>query len=290
MNIKNKMIFTGLLGLLAASTLMLGCAKDETRSDIEPVAQVEVIRGEGTGVVADIGILAASMFEFDSAELNDEGKATIDEYRKTLGPELTDAFMVLIVGHTDSSGDASYNMALSLKRAESVADYLISTGVNEDQIRVIGRGPNAPIASNETREGRIQNRRVDILVIAEVRALDTLQFPSVALFERKSAELTEQGKALIDKNRMEASDLLSRATFIEIIGHTDDKGDDNDNMVLSKLRAASVRDYLISQGIDASKMITTGMGETMPIASNDSKEGRAQNRRVQIQVLGRIQD
>ena len=87
-----------------------------------------------------------------------------------------------------------------------------------------------------------------------------------------------------------ASGLLSRATFIEIIGHTDDKGDDNDNMVLSKLRAASVRDYLISEGIDASKMITTGMGETMPIASNDTKEGRAQNRRVEIRVLGRIQE
>lgn len=291
MNIKNKMIFTGLLGLLSASALLAGCGQNETRADAEePVAQVEVLRGEGTGVIASIGILAASMFDFDSAELNEDGIETIETYRKAVGPELTDAYMVLIVGHTDTSGDARYNMALSLKRAEGVADYLISTGANEDQIRAIGRGSEEPIASNETREGRIQNRRVDILVVAEVRALDTLLFPSVALFERKSADLTEQGKALLEKNRMASIELLSRATFIEIVGHTDDKGDDNDNMVLSKLRAASVRDYLISKGHDASKMITTGKGETRPIASNDTKEGRAQNRRVQILVLGRVEE
>ena len=95
---------------------------------------------------------------------------------------------------------------------------------------------------------------------------------------------------MLEKNLEAAKELLSRATFIEIIGHTDDKGDERDNMSLSKLRAASVRDYLISNGVDASKMITTGMGETRPIASNDTKEGRAKNRRVEILVLGRVQE
>ena len=135
----------------------------------------------------------------------------------------------------------------------------------------------------------MQNRRVDILVVAEVRALDTLIFPSVALFERKSYELTEQGTALLEKNRLAAVDLLSRAAYVEIIGHTDDKGDEKDNMSLSKLRAATVRDYLISKGHDASKMATIGKGETSPVASNDTKEGRAKNRRVEILVLGRVQ-
>jgi len=289
MNIKNKIFFTGLLGLLSASVLLAGCAQNDTRDDAaEPVAEVEVLRGDGTGVIADIGILAASMFEFDSAKLNEEGIATIEAYRKTIGPELTDAYMVVIVGHTDSSGDPKYNLWLSRERAKIVADYLISTGINEDQVRTIGRGAKDPIASNDTREGRMQNRRVDILVVAEVRALDALIFPSVALFKRKSYELTEQGKALLEKNRQAAIELLSRGTFIEIIGHTDDKGDERDNMSLSKLRAASVRDYLISKGHDASKMLTTGLGETRPIASNDNKEGRAKNRRVEILILGRV--
>jgi len=291
MNITNKMIFTGLLGLLSAGVLLSGCAGNDTREDVtEPVAEVEVLEGDGTGVIAGMGIVAASMFDFDSAVLNEDGIETIETYRKSIGPEITDAYMVVIVGHTDSSGDPKYNLWLSRERARSVADYLISTGVNEDQLRIIGRGAKEPIASNDTREGRMQNRRVDILVVAEVRALDTLLFPSVALFERKSYDLTEQGKALLETNRQAAADLLSRATFIEIIGHTDDKGDEKDNMSLSKLRAASVRDYLISKGVDASKMITTGMGETRPIASNDTKEGRAKNRRVEILVLGRVQE
>lgn len=306
MNIKKKMIFTGLLGLLSASALLVGCAETETREDAEVAepqvveqavveqqvvaAPVEVVRGEGTGVFASIAISAVSMFEFSQVELNEEGKAIIEEYRKTLGPELTEAYMVLVVGHTDSSGPASYNDALSLKRAQSVADYLVATGANEDVIRVIGRGSREPIASDETREGRIQNRRVDVLVVAEIRDFDTMVFPGAALFERRSADLSEPGRATLEKHRMEAVELLSRAAYIEIVGHTDNVGDENDNMELSKLRAASVRDYLISKGHDASKIVIAGKGETMPIASNDTEEGRASNRRVQIVVLGRIQD
>ena len=91
------------------------------------------------------------------------------------------------------------------------------------------------------------------------------------------------------KNRQSAIDLLSRGAYVEIIGHTDNKGDERSNMSLSKLRAASVRDYLISKGHDASKMVTVGKGETRPVASNETNEGRAQNRRVEILVLGRVE-
>ena len=288
MNIRNKMICTGLFGLLAASALMAGCAQKETREEAEARAtQFEVIKGEGTGVIADIGIFAASMFAFDSAELNEEGKAAIEAYRKKLGPELTDAFMVVIVGHTDNTGDENYNMELSYRRAVSVADYLIATGVDADKIRTIGRGSDEPIASNETREGRMQNRRVDATVIAEVRALDRVVFPNAVVFARDSAELNDQGKEFLDKNIATTRELMKRATFIEIIGHTDDKWETDYNLELSKKRAESVRDYLISKGIDASKMVTTGMGETMPIASNTTKAGRAQNRRVEMLILGR---
>ena len=291
MNIKNKMIFTGLLGLLVASTLMMGCAQKETREEAEARAtQVEVIRGEGTGIKTEIGIFGASMFAFDSAELNEEGKAAIEAYRKKLGPELTDAFLVVIVGHTDNTGDLNHNMVLSYNRAESVAEYLIATGADAAKIRTIGRGPEEPIASNETREGRMQNRRVDVAVIAELRALDRVVFPSAIVFKRDSADLDEQGKEFLKKNIATTRELMQRATFIEIVGHTDDKWETDYNMELSKKRAASVRDFLVSQGVDASKMVTTGMGESMPIASNTTKAGRAANRRVEILILGRTNE
>lgn len=166
MNIKNKIVFTGLLSLLSAIVLLVGCAENETRGDSDVVkAQVveaevldapfEVIRGEGTGVFTDISVSSASMFDFDKAELNEEGKDVIEIYKKTVGPALMEAYLVLIVGHTDTSGDANYNKTLSLKRANSVANYLISTGMEEDKIRVIGRGSEEPVASNKTHFWRL---------------------------------------------------------------------------------------------------------------------------------------
>ena len=282
MNIINKIIPAGLFGLLAASALMMGYAQAEA----EAPPQVEVIKGEGTGVIAGVGIVSATMFEFDSWKLKEEGKAALEAYRKKLGPEFTKAYKVIIIGHTDNTGDENHNMALSLSRANSVADYLIATGTNADIVRTLGRGPNDPIASNETSEGQEQNRRVDIVVIAELRALDKMVFPGTILFKRDSADLNDQAKDFLDKY-LTARAQSKRVTYIEIIGHTDDKWEDDYNMVLSEKRAESVYDYLVSQGVDASKIVTTGMGETMPIVSNNTKKGRAQNRRVEILIVGR---
>jgi OOP family OmpA-OmpF porin len=65
------------------------------------------------------------------------------------------------VGHADSRGDADYNQKLSERRAQSVADYMISQGIDASVIAVSGRGEANPVASNASREGRAKNRRVD---------------------------------------------------------------------------------------------------------------------------------
>lgn len=72
---------------------------------------------------------------------------------------------------------------------------------------------------------------------------------------------------------------------IEISGHTDSKGSDDYNLNLSQGRSQAVVDYLISQGISASRLIAQGYGETKPIDTNDTDEGRANNRRVEFTVL-----
>ena len=249
---------------------------------------IEILEGAPSGLLATVTIPAASLFAFDSAELNAEGKDTIEEYRKQLRPELSEAYAGIIIGHTDSTGNADYNMGLSKRRAQAVADYLIGTGVDAGKLRIVGRGMNDPIASNETEDGRALNRRVDIIVVAEPRALDTIRFPSVALFPRRSAEITEQGRAVLENNRAESRELLSRAAYIEVVGHTDDVGDDAYNQELSEQRAEAVRDYLVNAGVDASKIVTVGAGESMPVASNTTEEGRAENRRVDVLVLGRV--
>lgn len=71
---------------------------------------------------------------------------------------------------------------------------------------------------------------------------------------------------------------------IEIEGHTDDVGSDAANLTLSRNRAKSVMDYLVSKGVNAGRMKSNGFGETKPIADNKSDEGRALNRRVQFTI------
>ena len=71
---------------------------------------------------------------------------------------------VNVIGHTDSTGEAAYNFNLSQRRAQAVASVLINGGVSPQRIRSIGRGEDAPIATNATAQGRQQNRRVEIII------------------------------------------------------------------------------------------------------------------------------
>ena len=77
----------------------------------------------------------------------------LKEYEKTY---------IDVLGHTDSTGEDAYNQALSERRALSVANYLVAQGVMQERFNVVGYGENRPIASNNTPEGRTQNRRVEI--------------------------------------------------------------------------------------------------------------------------------
>lgn len=74
---------------------------------------------------------------------------------------------IVVVGHTDSVGSDEYNMQLSLRRANAVADYLILRGVDRYRLGSEGRGEMEPIANNETAAGRSQNRRVEVFVVPD---------------------------------------------------------------------------------------------------------------------------
>jgi outer membrane protein OmpA-like peptidoglycan-associated protein len=74
-------------------------------------------------------------------------------------------------------------------------------------------------------------------------------------------------------------------TLVEIQGHTDDKGSDNYNKGLSERRAASVVNWLVRKGIDKKRLKSVGYGESEPLYSNDSEDGRANNRRVEFHII-----
>ncbi|WP_116109273.1 OmpA family protein [Lewinella sp. IMCC34191] len=112
-------------------------------------------------------------------------------------------------------------------------------------------------------------------------------FDSGILFEFGSYSLTEASK--VELTRM--ADVFKKypETDIMIDGHTDSVGSDKSNQRLSEQRAASVADYLAETGIDRLRMQTVGHGETLPVASNDTDEGRAANRRVEVGITANEQ-
>ena len=99
-------------------------------------------------------------FEFDSAKLTPDSTASLNEAVQIL--KRHSDLKVEIAGHTDSVGNDDYNMGLSKRRAQSVADYLIANGATAANIFVKGYGETDPVADNGTKEGRAANRRVEL--------------------------------------------------------------------------------------------------------------------------------
>ena len=109
-----------------------------------------------------IGIASDATFAFDSAEIEPQFRPTYREIATVLRDY--EKTIVHVIGHTDSVGAASYNIDLSERRARAVGLYLRDRGVSGDRLIYEGRGERESIASNETVEGRRQNRRVDIVI------------------------------------------------------------------------------------------------------------------------------
>ncbi len=122
-------------------------------------AQVERV-GEGIKITFNSGIL----FDVDSAELQYGAKQELDDLAGIL-KKYNDTEIV-VEGHTDATGSEDHNMDLSRRRAESVARYLESLGVDPHRFTIRAYGESQPIATNETAAGRQQNRRVNLAIFA----------------------------------------------------------------------------------------------------------------------------
>lgn len=148
----------------------------ETRQEVAKVsktAQEALERAQEAGKLAEGKFLYETVltddkvhFSIDSSKLSDEAKAALDEFAAQLKAQNKNVY-VEIQGHTDSTGDDAYNERLGLKRAEAARDYLNKAHqVPLHRMNVISYGESAPIADNKTRDGRSQNRRVTLVVLA----------------------------------------------------------------------------------------------------------------------------
>ena len=95
--------------------------------------------------------------------LKDEGKQKLDDVVNQLDGVALE--VIIAVGHTDSVGKEAYNQRLSVRRAEAVKAYLVGKGIEASRVYTEGKGEAQPVASNKTKDGRAQNRRVEIEVV-----------------------------------------------------------------------------------------------------------------------------
>jgi outer membrane protein OmpA-like peptidoglycan-associated protein len=135
----------------------------------EELEQLEQTTTQQTerGIVLNISDV---LFEFDEATLKPGAALNLSKLVQVLNehPDRN----ILIEGHTDSLGDASYNEQLSQQRAEAVANFLRNQGIADNRIMTRGYGESYPIASNETQAGRQQNRRVEIVLMDAGRTFE----------------------------------------------------------------------------------------------------------------------
>ena len=115
-------------------------------------------------------------------------------------------------------------------------------------------------------------------------AATKITYAADAFFDHDKSVLKAEGKAKLD-------DLVGKVKAINLevivaVGHTDSDGSDAYNQKLSVRRAEAVKAYLVSKGIEKNRVYTEGKGEKQPVADNKTKEGKAKNRRVEIEVVG----
>ncbi len=145
---------------------IIGARMDKQAAELKvniPGAKVERV-GEGIQVTFESGLL----YDFDSDVVRPAAMANLRELATSL--EKYPDSNLLILGHTDQLGSAAYNQALSERRANSAATYIISQGVSGARIATRGLGETEPIASNETEAGRQANRRVEVSIFASKEA------------------------------------------------------------------------------------------------------------------------
>jgi outer membrane protein OmpA-like peptidoglycan-associated protein len=149
-----------------ATTALQQSEADKQRMRQQLLAQLNAIlqtRDTARGLVVNMSDV---LFDFGKATLRPEAR---EKLAKVSGIVLAyPGLKLALEGHTDSIGSDEFNQTLSEKRAENVRDYLVAQGLNANSLTAIGLGKSDPIASNDTNEGRQQNRRVEMIVSGDV--------------------------------------------------------------------------------------------------------------------------
>jgi len=166
-----------------------------------------------------------------------------------------------------------YSLALVYKLGRPVAAPYVAPAPAPEPVIAPAPAP-APVAQPAP----------PVVKAAPVPTSEKVSFAAKALFDFDKSVVKPEGKAALD-------DLLAKlkgmnTEVMVTVGHTDSIGSDEYNQKLSQRRAEAVKAYIVSKGVDGSRVYIEGKGETQPVADNKTSEGRAENRRVTVEVVG----
>lgn len=258
-------------------------------------------------------VLENVRFKFDEDVLTSESEIILRNVARVLNKYPEEKIEIL--GHTDNWGTDEYNLDLSERRAKSVKQFLVAQDIDSTRLFTAGCGERNPIADNSTSQGRAINRRIEFSIYDGVSSkcpkVDEIELDDSSLdgkldndeqkriaakllqggqltftnvrFKFDSDELTDNSKKILDN----VASVLNKLTDLklEIQGHTDSKGSRTYNQNLSERRANSVKNFLINKGISSERLSSVGFGESNPVSTNNTDEGRAKNRRIEFRKI-----
>lgn len=209
-------------------------------------------------------------------------------YSQEIGPTETKALMEITV--TDFTGKPRPNESLTFISIKTKKEYPCKTGKDGKTKLLLPEGDTYDVKYRDLIE-EVDYSKIEIPT--ELGAFTyqlTIKFEPEKVFTLKDVYF-ETGKATLTVSSFPAlNDLVGAlktnlSMVIEIAGHTDNIGSPETNKKLSEDRANSVKQYLISKGISASRLTAKGYGDTQPVADNDTDLGRKQNRRTEVRII-----
>jgi len=150
-----------------ATGAVIGNQMDKQAEEIKKTVPDAKVERVGEGIVVEF--TSNVLFAFDKSNLTDDSKTSLNKLVKVLNsyPDTN----IEVQGHTDSKGSISYNQNLSEQRASVVTGYLDNNGIIDSRLTLKGFGESSPKYTNETADGRSQNRRVEFLITANEKMI-----------------------------------------------------------------------------------------------------------------------
>ena len=345
----NFLMGVGVVSLLISSVLN-GYANDELAktekqyalfpmpgvSETQPVKSPEIKLAEFKAVKAELASIKgieiqegievekivisanAESLGFSSREetyFSTAGKENLKEIAKTI--KKINENKIEVVGYTDDQGTEEQNLRISEARARNVVDFYVQKeGLPEEKFTAIGAGSKNPVVNNADPEKRMQNNRVETVVVTsnaakseeikkDVEKLgkiagvdvkkEVVAVESIVTASEEAVSFPTDSSALEEKHRLSLAGIGKMISSIledgsectvKVKGHTDNVGSEEYNNELSKKRADGVITYFTAEAkIKPDIFEGIGCGFQFPIASNDSEAGRAKNRRVEVVII-----